>query len=87
MCGTFSESLILDSIDELVCSSINTIQFFSLLLCSTAAGMVIPPEVLLLFRIVLAILDFLLFYMKLRIAFSKFIKECFVILMGIALNL
>ena len=35
----------------------------------------IPLEVLLLFRIVLGILSFLFFYMKLRIALSRSVKE------------
>jgi hypothetical protein len=48
--------------------------------------MVIPPEVLLFWGIVLAILGFLFFYMKFRIALSRSTKNL-VILMGIALNL
>jgi hypothetical protein len=49
--------------------------------------MVIPPEALLLFRIYWAILDFLFFYMTLRIALSMSVKNCVGILMEIALNL
>jgi hypothetical protein len=48
---------------------------------------VIPPEVLLLLRIDLAILGFLFFHMKLRIALSMSMKNCVGILMGIELNL
>jgi hypothetical protein len=49
--------------------------------------MVISLEVLLLLKIVLAILDFLFFHMKLRIALSMSVKSCVRILKGIALNL
>jgi hypothetical protein len=51
--------------------------------------MVIPPEVLFLLRIVLAILSFLFFYMKLGFFFwARFVKKnCVEILMGIVLNL
>jgi hypothetical protein len=42
---------------------------------------------LLLFRIVLAILRFLCFYMKLKIDLSSSGKNCIEILMGIVLNL
>jgi hypothetical protein len=49
--------------------------------------MVISSEVLLLFRIILAILGLLLFHMKLRTALSRSIRNCAGILMGIALNL
>jgi hypothetical protein len=49
--------------------------------------MMIPPEVLLFLRIAFAILGFLFFYMKLRIALSMSLKTCVGILMGIALNL
>jgi hypothetical protein len=38
--------------------------------------MVIPSEVLLLYRIILAVLGFLFFHMKLRVPFSKSIKNC-----------
>jgi hypothetical protein len=48
---------------------------------------IIPPEVLLLFKIVLAVLGFLLFHMKLRITLSRSVKKCVGILMVIALNL
>ena len=44
--------------------------------------MVISPEVLLLLRIVFAILGFLFFHMKLRIALSMSLKNCVGILMG-----
>ena len=49
--------------------------------------MVIPPEVLLLLRIVFAILSFILFQKNLRIALSISVKNCVGILKGIALNL
>ena len=49
--------------------------------------MVIPPEDLLLLKIILAILGFLFFHMKLRIALSMSVKNYVGILMGIALNL
>ena len=49
--------------------------------------MVIPPEDLLLLRIVFAILGFLFFHMKLRIAFSMSENICVGILMGVALNM
>jgi hypothetical protein len=49
--------------------------------------MVITPEVLLLFRIVLDILEFLFFHIKLRIALSRSVKKCAGILMEIILNL
>lgn len=45
--------------------------------------MVVPSEVVLLFRIALAIL---FFHMKLGIALSRSIKNCVGILTGIALN-
>ena len=48
--------------------------------------MVIPPEVLLLLRIVFTILGFLIFHMKLRITLSMSVKNCVGILTGIALN-
>ena len=47
----------------------------------------IPPEVLLLLRIDLAILGFLFFHMKLRIALYMSVKNYIGILMEIALNL
>ena len=46
-----------------------------------------PPEVLLLYRIVLAILGFLLFQMKLSTVLSRSLKNFAGILLGIALNL
>ena len=46
-----------------------------------------PPEILLLYRIVLAILSFLLFHMKLSTVLSRSVKNFAGILMGIALNL
>ena len=46
-----------------------------------------PPEVLLLYRIVLAILGFLLFHMKLNTVLLRSVKNFAEILMGIALNL
>jgi hypothetical protein len=49
--------------------------------------MVIPLEVLLLYRIFLAILGYLFFHMKLRIDLSRSVKNCVGILMGIALSL
>jgi hypothetical protein len=50
-------------------------------------GMVIPQEVLLLFRIVFAMLSYLLFQMNLKIALSISMKNRFEILMGFELNL
>jgi hypothetical protein len=47
----------------------------------------IPPEVLLFYSIVLAILGFLFFHMKLSIVLSGSIKNSVGILMGIVLNL
>ena len=44
---------------------------------------VISPTVLLLFRIVLAILSFLCFHMKMEIILSKSVNECVGILMGL----
>ena len=49
--------------------------------------MVIPPEVLLLLRLVFHTLDFLLFQMNFQIALSNYMKNWIGILMGIALNL
>ena len=50
--------------------------------------MVIPQEVLLLFRNVLAILGCLFSHMKLRIALSMPVKKsCVEIFMGMALNM
>jgi hypothetical protein len=49
--------------------------------------MMIASEVLLLNRIVLALLGFLFFHMKMRIALSRSIKNSAGILMEIALNL
>jgi hypothetical protein len=46
--------------------------------------MVILQEVLLLFRIVLTILGFLFFHIKLRIAFSISVKNCVGVLIVIA---
>ena len=46
-----------------------------------------PPEVPLLYRIVLAILGFLLFHMRLNTILSRSVKKFAGILMGIALNL
>ena len=46
-----------------------------------------PPEVLLLYRIVLAILGFLIFHMMLSTVLSRSMKNFAGILMGIALNL
>jgi hypothetical protein len=48
---------------------------------------VIPPEVLLLLRIVFTILGFLLFQMNLQIDLSNSVKNSVGILMEIALNL
>jgi hypothetical protein len=42
---------------------------------SLRSGMVIPPEVLLLLRIVFAILGFLLFQMNLQIVLSNSVKN------------
>ena len=49
--------------------------------------MVILPEVPLLYRIALAILDFLFFYMMSNIVLSRSGKNCAESLMGIVLNL
>jgi hypothetical protein len=49
--------------------------------------MVIPPEVLLLLKIVFTILDVLLFQMNLRIPLSNSMKNGVGILMEIALSL
>ena len=49
--------------------------------------MAIPPEVLLLFGIVLVIQSLLVFHMKLRIALSMSVKNCVGMFMVIALNL
>jgi hypothetical protein len=49
--------------------------------------MVIPPEVILLFKIVLATYGVLFLPMKWKIALSMSEKNCVGILMGIALNL
>ena len=49
--------------------------------------MVIPPEVLLLLRIVLTLLDFVFFRIKVRIDLSRSIKGYVGILGGTALNL
>lgn len=54
---------------------------------SLKSGMVIPQDVLLLFRVVLAILGFLFFPIKLSIVHSRFVKNFVGILMGLALNL
>ena len=50
-------------------------------------GMVIPPEVILLFKIVLAILGFFIFLLKLRIALPRSLNSCVRILMGILLQI
>jgi hypothetical protein len=49
--------------------------------------MVIPLGVLLLYRIVLDNLGFLFCHMKMGIALSSYIKNCFGILMEIGFNL
>ena len=46
-----------------------------------------PPEVPLLYRIVLTVLGFLFFHMKLSIFLSESVKNFDGILMGIALDL
>ena len=46
-----------------------------------------PPEVLLFYRIVLAILGFWFFHVKLIIVLSRSVKNFVLVLMGIALNL
>ena len=46
-----------------------------------------PPEILLMYRIVLAVLVFLLLHVKLSTIFSKSVKNFARILMNIALNL
>ena len=53
---------------------------------SIKVRMVILPEVLLLFRIVLAILCYLFFHMKLRISLSRSVKKYVEILMGSEMN-
>ena len=50
------------------------------------SGMVLPPEIPLLYRIILAILSFLFYHIKLSIVLSKSIKNCVGILMVITLN-
>ena len=47
----------------------------------------IPLEILLLYRTVLAILNFLLFHMKLSIVLSRSVKNCVGTLMVIVINL
>jgi hypothetical protein len=54
---------------------------------SLKSGRVIFSEVILLYKIVLAILDFMFSYVKLRNALLRSVTNCFRILMGIALNL
>jgi hypothetical protein len=49
--------------------------------------MVIPPEVLLLLRIVLTMLIFFYFHIKLSIILCRSLKNCVGIFMGTALNL
>jgi hypothetical protein len=49
--------------------------------------MLIPSEVVLLLRFLLAVLGFLFFQMNLQTALSNSMKNCCGILMGIALNL
>jgi hypothetical protein len=49
--------------------------------------MAIPPEVLLLYRIVLAALGFLFCHVKVRIVLSRSVKNWIRILMGIVLNM
>jgi hypothetical protein len=49
--------------------------------------MVIPPAVVLLLSIILVILDFWFFHMKLSIILSRSGKNCVGILMGIVLDL
>ena len=81
---------VFDSTNQPVCfyGKKKTMQFLYLLLCSNLkSGMVIAPEVLLLYRIVLVILGFLFFHIKLSIILSLSVKNCVGILMGIALNL
>ena len=51
------------------------------------AGVMMPPEVLLLPRTVLAILGFLLFHMKVSAIHLRSLKNFAGILLGIALNL
>ena len=46
-----------------------------------------PPDVPLLYRVVLAILGLLFLHIKLRIVLSRSVKNWAGILMGIALNL
>ena len=46
-----------------------------------------PPEVNLLYRDVLSILGLLFLHIKLRIVLSRSVKNCVVILVGIAMNL
>jgi hypothetical protein len=49
--------------------------------------MIISPSVVSLFQIVLAILGFVMFHMKLGIVLSRSVKKCLGILMGIELEL
>ena len=57
--------------------------------CSSVleSGIVMPPEILLLYRNVLTILGCLLFHMKLSTVLSRSLKNFAGILMDIALNL
>ena len=68
----------LNSVDQCVCFYANT--------HSLRSGTVIPPEVLLLYRIAVATLGFVFFQMKLSVVPSRSLKNCVGILMGIALN-
>jgi hypothetical protein len=54
---------------------------------SLKAKMVVPPNVLSLYKIVLVILRFLHFHMKFNNVLSRAVKNSVRILMGIALNL
>jgi hypothetical protein len=57
------------------------------LLYNLRSGMVIPPEVLLLLRILFTILGFLLFQMNLQSVLSNFMRNWVRIFVEIALNL
>ena len=55
--------------------------------CSLKSGSVMPPALLFLLRVVLAIWTLFWFHMKFEVVFSNFVKKVNGILMGIAWNL
>ena len=90
VCVLISSSSIFDSVSLVVLSVFMPVegcfQYCSIVVEFEVRD-VMPPEVLLLYRIVLAILGFLLFHTKLSIIISRSVKNFTEILMGIALNL